>query len=468
MQPLIRTTVAVALALAVLLVLPAVPARGQGCSDCLRAGAASVPIPLPEGTPLAGYGSFARRLLFPDVFGRHPHAFWFKPAVGALDSLAVRALVLETPGKRLVWATVDLVAVDRRFTEEIARRAASAGLDPGTLIVSASHTHSGPGAFVDSAFFGLVALDRFDRAVREILASSVVEAIRRADAARAEARVGGARATAPAITRSRLERPVDLEVAVLKITTPAGAPIALVWNFAIHGTMLGPRNLRFSGDVMGVTSHELERALGVPALFVNGAVADVSPARHGAAALEETGAALAGAVRAAWAEARPQAAGVIVVRRGTFELPPPSLSVRNCVGRALPRLARWIPTTLTVSLRDALGREAELVAAGVGDTAWVTIPGELQTALGQAVRVQTGPPWKTVLLAGLSNDYLGYFVTAEDFARPTYVTCASLFGPTAGSCLAGGAADLLRSLGDGSPGDLRRTCTDRTTQAPPG
>src|SRR5438067_998162 len=67
---------------------------------------------LPPGTPLAGYGGMKRRLLFPDLFGRDAHAFWFKPSVGERDPMTVRALVLETPAARLAWVTLDLVAVD--------------------------------------------------------------------------------------------------------------------------------------------------------------------------------------------------------------------------------------------------------------------------------------------------------------------------------------------------------------------
>ena len=114
----------------------------------------------PEGTPLAGYGSFARRLLLPDVLGRYPHAFWFKPATGEGEALAARALVLERDGTRIVWVAVDLIAVDRAFTEAVTSQLARAGASPAVLIISASHTHSGPGAFVDSALMGFVATDR--------------------------------------------------------------------------------------------------------------------------------------------------------------------------------------------------------------------------------------------------------------------------------------------------------------------
>jgi hypothetical protein len=445
--------------LAVLLVLALAGAvRAEPCPRCLRAGAASVFMRVPDGVPLAGYGTFTRRLLVPDLLGRYPHAFWFKPAQGTLDPLAARALVLETPSARLVWVTLDLVAVDSGFTAEVERRLAAAGLRAGTLIVSASHTHSGPGAFVDSALFAAVALDRFDAAVRDALADAVVAAVRGADAGRVPALVGAGRAVAPALTRSRLARPLDPGVTVVKVTTAAGAPIALVWNYAIHGTMLGARNLRLSADVMGVASRELEQRLGVPALFVNGAVADVSPARHGAVALDDTGRALAEVARRAWEAARPAPSDRLLVRRAVVELPAPSVSLRNCVGRAAPLVGRWIPRQLVIPLGGAVAREARLVAAAVGGTAWVTVPGELQTALGQVARSRAGTRWSTTMIAGLTNDYLGYFVTAEDFEQPAYVTCATVFGGAAGRCLAEAAGDLLRDVGEGST-EQRRACT---------
>ncbi len=83
--------------------------------DTLRAGAAMVAFTVPDGTPVAGYGSVRRRLLFPDVLGLHPHAFWFKPHEGELDPPAARAIVLDDGRERLVWVAVDLIAVDRAF-----------------------------------------------------------------------------------------------------------------------------------------------------------------------------------------------------------------------------------------------------------------------------------------------------------------------------------------------------------------
>src|SRR5256885_13371977 len=85
------------------------------CAGCVPAGAASDPLRVPSGTPLAGYGSMKRRLLLPDVFDRHAHAFWFKPSIGERDPLMTRALVLEAGATRLAWVTPDPIAADPAF-----------------------------------------------------------------------------------------------------------------------------------------------------------------------------------------------------------------------------------------------------------------------------------------------------------------------------------------------------------------
>jgi hypothetical protein len=440
------------LALGVALVLAAAPAAAQPCPACLEAGAARVLLDVPAGTPLAGYGSLARRLLFPDVFGRRPHTFWFQPAQGMREPLAARALVLQSADHRVAWVAVDLLAVDRTFTADVEQRLHGAGVPPLTLILSASHTHSGPGAFVDTELLGAFTLDRLDPAVREALLGAVVDAVRQADAARRPARLATASVSAASLVRNRLRQPLDPEMLVVRVTGAGGEPVALVWNYAIHGTTLGPRNLLLSGDVMGEASARLEHALGVPVLFVNGAVGDVSPARHGERATAEIGAELAAAAHGGWSAATPLTRPTLAVGVTTATLPPPRLPLRNCLGG-------WAPRGLGVPLGTVFPRETTLTAVAIGDTGWVTFPGELQTSLGLAIKKAAAV--RHPLVAGLSNDYLGYFVAADDYDRPTYVSCANIYGPEAGGCLAGAAAGLLSAVARGQQAPGARVACDR-------
>lgn len=409
------------------------------CPQCLRVGAATVALVPPAGTPLAGYGNPARRLLFPDVLGLYPYAFWFKPSEGTLDPLFARALVLERGTERVAWVTVELVGVDRSFTREVSEQLRAEGLKPLTLIVSASHTHSGPGAFVPSALWSFIAADRFRAEVRSALVSAVVRAIALAEAARVPARVAAFSREAPNVTVGRLGLPVDREIIGLKFSTDGGRSVGLVWNYAIHGTMLGPLNLRFSGDAMGVASQALERELGVPVLFVNGAVGDVSPRRRGPTEVVAVGQELAATVRAGWAQAADAGDTAMATRSTRVLLPAPVLSLRNCLGRLIPR-------SLTLPLGSVLSRDAELTAVSVGQTVWVTIPGELQSALGEQIKAEARRSFARGFVAGVSNDYLGYFVTAAAYPQTSYVTCSTVYGPTAGDLLTRSARTLISEL----------------------
>ena len=51
-----------------------------------------------------------------------------------------------------------------------------------------------------------------------------------------------------------------------------------------------------------------------------------------------------------------------------------------------------------------------------------------------------------VLIAGLVNDYLGYFLAPGDYNRPSYVACASLYGERGGEILRDAALRALARL----------------------
>ena len=436
-------------ALAVALLVPRI-VGAQPCADCLQAGAARVALRVPAGVPLAGYGSLGRRLLIPDIFRRYPHAFWFRPSEGERDSLAARALVVESSGLRVALVAVDLLAVDRAFVVDVDRRLTAAGVRPLTLILAASHTHSGPGAYVDSALLGWLAVDRLDREVREALLDSVVAAVSQADGARGPARVAAGEVTAPPLTVSRLRQPLDAALEVMRVTRPGGEPVALVWNYAIHGTMLSASNQRLSADVMGDASRDVERTLGVPALFFNGAVGDVSPAHHGDNASRDIGVELAAIVRRGWDTATPVGPPRLRVAARAVALPPPALSLRNC-------LRGWAPAAFRLPLASVFPRRTMLTAVAIGDTVLVTAPGELQTRMGLAIKQAGRGRFAHTLVVGLANDYLGYFVTAADYAQPGYVSCATLYGPRTGDCLTQAVIELLNGLARGeAPG--RASC----------
>jgi hypothetical protein len=88
-----------------------------------------------------------------------------------------------------------------------------------------------------------------------------------------------------------------------------------------------------------------------------------------------------------------------------------------------------------------------MLAVRIGDGAWVSVPGELQTRLGQEIKAARLGRFQHVFVAGVSNDYLGYFVDADAYTRPSYVSCASLYGERGGELVRDAAVALLARLG---------------------
>jgi hypothetical protein len=106
-----------------------------------------------------------------------------------------------------------------------------------------------------------------------------------------------------------------------------------------------------------------------------------------------------------------------------------------------------MPGWLRVGLGSALPRTAELLALGIGGSGWVTVPGELETRLGGEVKAAGAGRFQHVFVAGVTNDYLGYFVGPEAYRRPSYVACASLYGERGGELIRDAAVAVLARLG---------------------
>ena len=341
----------------------------------------------------------------------------------------------------MLWLTLDVVGMDPTLLADLKARLEVLGLRYATVIAAASHTHSGPGAYARSDLFGLLALDRESPRVRGRIFSAMEEAARQAERRKRPATVGTGRAEVAGITDSRVHGPLDPELGVLKVVGTDRQPIAVVWNYAIHGTMLGRENSKLSGDVMGDAAARIEEQLGAPALYVNGAVGDVSPRQRGWDGVASTGKLLSAAVLALWPRIAADPDQRVLTGAETAALPAPGLELRNCLGRFIPRGTR-------LGLRSALPSTAEIAAVSVGRAAWVAIPGELDTQLGLEIKTAGRARFTHTFVAGVANGYQGYFVAAQHFRTPSYIACGSLYGERGGEIIRDAALGALREVAE--------------------
>lgn len=281
--------------------------RWQGVS-AFRAGAAEVPFALPAHATLGGWGQRPRRVAVPPfvgvgALGRFARAWMaergadgrarvpmFQEPEQAGAALSARALVLlpESGGATVAFVRLDLVTSDAWLAEEVAKRTQDLGVTPATLVLSATHTHSGVGGFAREPLSTLLATDHFDPAVFEAVAAAAAAGVRRAAEAARPARLAFVRSrdrgpdggTILATRRGMKERlPVDDRVLGLRVDAADGGTIALLLNYAVHPVVVRHDHAAFHRDLTGAVEDALSARLPgrPPVLFLQGPLGDVAP-----------------------------------------------------------------------------------------------------------------------------------------------------------------------------------------------
>jgi len=219
-----------------------------------------------------------------------------RPAEGTEHDLWVKVLALEDAhGRRAVLITSDLLGFSRVMVDSL--RAAlqeRCGLAPAQVMLTASHTHSGP--VVRESLLDYYPLDDVQSALVESysrkLERQIVDAVARAIADLRPATLGAGEGTATFAVNRRTNReaeiparlargetlagPVDHSVPLLTVRAPDGALRAVIFGSACHNTTLDW--YRWCGDYAGFAQAELEsKHPGVTAMFYTGCGADQNP-----------------------------------------------------------------------------------------------------------------------------------------------------------------------------------------------
>ena len=277
---------------------PVSPAAIARVGGGLRAGFAVRDITPPPGVGLSSYAADSRQ------------------ARGFRGRLRARAMVLEdAEGERLAFVVADLgqvsVLLHRRVADSTLR--AGTGIGADRLILSATHTHSGPGNFFEADGLNANAgrFAGFDSVVAEFLVESIAAAVEEAASDLQPARAGWrfesvwdftvnrsfeafARNPSPRVpvtigsARPPDRQAIDSTFAVLRVDRCDDAglacePYGAFAVFPIHGTAIPAANDLFDADVHGVVAGTVEAHLrelggdGAFFLLAQGALGDVRP-----------------------------------------------------------------------------------------------------------------------------------------------------------------------------------------------
>jgi hypothetical protein len=433
----------------------------------LLAGAAAFDITPGTGAPLAGFGGDPRRKITAASIPLHLLAFGgscfdpdpsdavtlFEPAQGVHDPVMARALVIESGGRRFAIVKLDMIGINRKVRDDLAAYAQTLGIQSADLLLAATHTHSGPGANTQMMLWQLIAVDCFHQATYQILLDGTKAALQQAVAQLQPAEIGIDSGTETRVSRNRRNRAgiFDPELGLIKVTTPGGAPIAAVMNFAVHGTALGASNMLFSADIMGYAERELEARLGGGvALYLNGAEGDVTPHARGFSGAQQSGTYLAETAEAVWQQTptsprltmdasleyvqMPQP----VFNSGCFPIPGTSQDICSF----LPGFSTAVPLS-----PDWLPRELPFQAMRFGDDIIATVPGEPITEVGWAIKTAgQALGYRKVYVAGLTNDYMGYVATFNQYLAGQYEAQSTVYGPHTDQIVTDAAERQMRAV----------------------
>lgn len=422
----------------------------------LLAGAAAASIApraddLRDGVYLGGFGSYRQRR-----------------AAAIHDEPQCRALAISDGTTAFVIAVLDLVGAAGPLLAAIRDDAARlTRLPPSSIIIACTHSHASPD--MQGLWGGTGA------AYETHVAHRAAVAIWQAHAAMTPVAARAATSALGGVVRNRRGWPeTDETLTTVRFISTAGervATVATLVNYACHPTASGPDNTEVSRDWCGYAADIVERELGGVAIYVNGAVGDVNPAKDGSFdAAASLGDAVARAAIASLSSAD-RIGGDVQARTEPLELPMNferlSQRVQDAVGRASPALALLGKTGgLRAAARTlhATGRPdvAQIVAAlaGIserklivrdgrtyvpthcglirigGDLEAFVAPGEVLTRLALPLRASMGSRHR--MFFGLAHDTLGYFLPEDEWMsgrNNSYEESVSL-GRHAGSILA--------------------------------
>ena len=443
----------------------------------LRAGAAAIVITPPVGTPMAGYYSE-------------------RGAQGVHDDLHAKAIVMEQGGARAALVALDLIAAPRDLVED-----ARAAIDHicrvrgANVMISATHSHTGPIVATNHPFGGKSDLVTSYRA---LLPSRIAEAVRQAESKLAPVTVSVARGRESSIAFNRrfhmkdgtvgwnpgkgnplILKPagtIDPDLPVLFFETADRKPVAAYVNYAVHLDNIGEPLI--SADMPATLSRCLADFKGpeMLTLFTAGCCGDVNhidvrwkEAQRGFGNSARMGTILAGEVLRAWPRLTSFEPRPLRVQSTTVRLPLPEIkqgdvekahaTVARISGEA-PKRPAFMEMVQAFKVLDVAARngkphqvEVQVIALGK-DVAWVSLPGEVFTELGLAIKQDS--PFPCTIIAELANDLVGYIPARRAYAQGNYEVVSARCAEGSGERLVDAAVKMLRELHADGPAPPKR------------
>ena len=405
-------------------------------------------------------------------------------STGVHDPLLASALYVSDGATAVAMVATDVIFVPKALAGRARQRiAAVTGVPASHVMITATHTHSGPitVSYISNEADAVVPAP--DPRFLQQLEDGIVAAARDAHAAARPAQIGLAVADGSAVGGNRRDPtgPSNPRVPVLVVRAADGAPIAAMLVCSMHPTVLHEDSTLISGDFPAMMRQYLQRTVlhGCPVVCHTGPCGNQSPRRAARAntfaEAQRLGEALGASVAAAIETIRYEDQIAVSCRQAFVDLPlrefPTEAEAeaglrlakerfeqlrRNGAEHGAVRTAEcdWFGAEETLALARAArsGKlqtaaaecmPAEIQVICLGRWAFVGWQGEVFVEFALEVRRNHTDAYVISLANG---ELQGYLVTAEAVNEHGYEASNALFrSPNSGGLLVQRTLDLLRA-----------------------
>ncbi len=217
-----------------------------------------------------------------------------RQSTGVHDRIYHRIIAMDDGFKQFFLVSSDLGVISPSEYDHVALLLQKKlGIDPINFWWSLTHTHSAPEVGVPglpAVFMGERYKHDVDKGFTSLVEQKLIDGIIEARKKLVPARLGVGWGYSQANINRRAvdvdgkaslglnpDGEVDRRIGLMRLDKADGSPLALIANYAIHGTVYGAANLEISGDAPGIVSTYVEQKTGVPLLFINGAAGNIAP-----------------------------------------------------------------------------------------------------------------------------------------------------------------------------------------------
>ncbi len=361
-----------------------------------------------------------------------------RQSTGVHDPIYHRVVAMDDGHTQFYLVSTDVCLFSPGLYDEVAAELQRAtGITRKQFWWSVTHTHSAPEVgppAMSKVFLANRFNHEWDREYTQQLTSSLIKAVQDAKArlepARLQTGVGMSMANINRRAKDvdgkvtlglNPDGPADRQIGLIRIERPDGSLLALIANYAMHGTVLSGDNKLISGDAPGIVAAYLEEKLNATVLFINGAAGNMAPiysvyATPGAGHLSQFRVLLGDRILQANS----------TIPKGTDDV---TLRLQEATVETPFRSGLEWPQELgNYSRTDSAGRvlvKLPIRFLQINDTAIWSAPVEMFCEI--AIHVRNASPFTHTFYFGYTNGWFGYLPTSQAVAEGGYEPNTSPF-----------------------------------------